>query len=138
MNNHGIPVCDCVIGIIHVLMIYLLPVASLLIYYLLKAYHISKVNSVVFGVLIVFLSPIMIRFAGHYGLSYPFVFPMVMLWTIRKYDHRHFEWGDLIFIFVLLFFNFNNHYIRFSALGLALASALVIGLRSMGKWASRN
>jgi hypothetical protein len=135
MNNHGIPVCDCVIGIMHGLMIYLLPVASLLMYYLLKAFHISKVNSVVFGVLIVFLSPIMIRFAGHYGLSYPFVFPMVMLWIIRKYDHHHFEWKDLIFTFVLLFFTFNNPYIGFSALGLALASALVIVLRSMGKWA---
>lgn len=134
LNNHGMPVCDCVIGVMHSLMIYLLPVASLLMYYVLRAFHIRQVNSVIFAVLIIFLSPIMIRFAGHYGLSYPFVFPMVMLWIIRKYDHHRFEWRDLIFALVCLFFTFNNPYIGFSALGLTLVSALVVTLKSMGKW----
>ena len=134
LNYIGLPICDCVIGIMHSLMIYLLPVASLLMYFVLRAFNIRQASSVIFSVLIVFLSPIMIRFGGHYGLSYPFVFPLVMLWVIRKHNEPRFEWRDMIFAIVLLFFTFNNPYIGFSALGLALASALVSALTSMGKW----
>lgn len=134
LNNIGLPICDCVIGIMHSLMIYLLPVASLLMYYVLRAFDIKQASSVIFSVLIISLSPIMIRFAGHYGLSYPFVFPLVMLWIIRKHNQPRLEWRDAVFAIVLLFFTFNNPYIGFSALGLALASALVTAVTSIGKW----
>ncbi|HJW28020.1 MAG TPA: hypothetical protein VJ508_02095, partial [Saprospiraceae bacterium] len=84
INHHVADIHPYVLGILHSLNIYLLPLCSLFVFYILRFFQVRMLTSVLFAVLITFLSPAMLRFGAHFGLAYPFVIPMAMLWYLRK------------------------------------------------------
>src|SRR5687767_3911344 len=131
IQNNLINVCDCVPGIVHVLNIYLLPVAGLFVFYILKYLNVSNLIAAVFSVLIIFLSPQMIRFGGHFGLAYPFVIPMAIWWLLRKHTYGKFEIVDGVVLTALVFFTFNNPYVGISAAGFLVCAALVYAVRAL-------
>ena len=126
INHHLFYIGDSIPGIIHSLSIYLLPLCSLMVFYILRYFDVRSWLALVFAVLITFLSPAMLRFGNHFGLAYPFVIPMAMLWFLRKYKHPHFEFRDALVFSVLIFFTFNNPYIGFSATGFLLCTAAIL------------
>jgi len=131
INQHLFYIGDNIPGIMHGLMIYLIPVCSLMVFYILVYFDVRKWLALVFAVLITFLSPAMLRFGPHFGLAYPFVIPMTMLWFLRKYKKGKFEIRDVMVLLVLIFFTLNNPYIGFGASGFLLCSGFLLLLWSI-------
>jgi hypothetical protein len=113
LSKLGVNTCDCAVGFIHVLNHYSILPATIFMYYILVSLKVDKAIALIFSVLIIFLSPQMLRFTAHYGLSYLFVIPMVILFCIRKYNLSKFEKRDAIFFIVLMCITFNNPYLGF-------------------------
>jgi hypothetical protein len=126
-TNHNLFfIGDSIPGIVHSLTIYLLPVCSLMVFYILRYFDVRPWLALVFAVLITFLSPAMLRFGNHFGLAYPFVIPMAMLWMLRKYKYPRLEIRDALVVLILIFFTFNNPYSGFNATGFLLGTAAIL------------
>lgn len=104
---------QCLPGILMTIIFLLLGVCGMFLFMILRTYGVSTTLSFILAPLITFLSPQMVRIACHLSLSFPFVLPMVMLWTLRKYKIPKLEIWDAIFAFVTFFFFMNNAYIGF-------------------------
>lgn len=100
-------------GILLTSIFLLLGVCGMFIFMILRTSGISTTLSFVLAPLITFLSPQMVRIACHLSLSFPFVIPMVMLWTLRKYKIPKLEIWDGVFALVTFFFFMNNAYVGF-------------------------
>lgn len=100
-------------GILMMTIYLLLGVCGMFIFMILRTSGISNTLAFILAPLITFLSPQMMRIACHLSLSFPFVIPMVMLWTLRKYKVPKLEVMDFVFAFVTFFFFMNNAYIGF-------------------------
>ncbi len=108
-------VCDYVLGIIHFLNVYLLFIGITLVYLLLTRLNVTWWLAGIFAPLIIMLSPQIVRLGGHFGLAYPFIIPLTLLWYLRKERIPYLEWRDFLICIVLLLFTFNNPYIGFVA-----------------------
>jgi hypothetical protein len=113
LNKLGINTCDCAVGFVHFFNHYSLIPAALLMYYVLVRLEIRKEFAMIFGVLIIFLSPQMFRFSAHYGLAYLFVIPMVILYIIQKRSDNRIGYWDFIVFMVLMLLTYNNAYVGF-------------------------
>ncbi len=100
-------------GILMSIIYLLLGVCGMFIFMILRTSGISNTLSFILAPLITFLSPQMMRIACHLSLSFPFVIPMVILWTLRKYRVPKLELLDFVFALVTFFFFMNNAYIGF-------------------------
>ena len=86
---------------------------GMFLFMIMRTMNVSSWLALIFAPLITLLSPQMARFVCHLSLSFPFVIPMIMLWTLRKYKVPKIELWDLVFFFVTFFFFMNNAYIGF-------------------------
>lgn len=109
------PISDYVIGIIHMLNILAILACAVITQKILEAFELKKSWAIIFAILITILSPQIIRVTAHFGLAYPFIIPLSFLFFIRKYRLQKIEWRDLIYLFVLVFFTFNNPYVGLSS-----------------------
>ena len=129
INHNVLEICEYSVGIVNGLNAWILMLAAVIMYFLLRAFGVNKVLSVLFAGPIVLLSPQFIRVGGHFGLGYPFLIPMAILWFIRKRRVNKFEKRDLLVFATLLFFTFNNPYTGFSTafilMGCGFVSLLV-------------
>lgn len=126
VNEHFFSICDFVPGIVHLIILLLLPLTAVFLYFIFIELNISIRFSIVFSLLITFLAPQLQRITGHFGLAYPFVIPMVIYWFMIKYKSGNFQWKDLLFGSVLYFFFINNPYVGFTAGGLFVISAVLV------------
>ena len=76
-------ISDYSIGIINLLMLSGLLLASLFLYLIFIKLEISPAVSLIYSIAITFLSPQLNRFGGHYSLSYVFIIPMVIYFILR-------------------------------------------------------
>jgi hypothetical protein len=114
--------CEYSTGIINGLNAWSIIITAILIFFLLQSLEINSFGAALFSPLIVLLSPPMLRMFSHFGLAYPFLIPLAMLWFLRKTKIPTFEKRDLVVLLIFLFFGFNNPY--FSAqIGLFLLGA---------------
>lgn len=123
INNNLFGICDYVLGIIHFLNIYLLFVGFILMYFVFERLSVHWLIAAIFSPLIVMLCPVIIRFGGHFGLSYPFLIPLTILWYLRKERVAAFELRDVLVAGILIFFTYNNPYIGM----IAMLPLLIIG-----------
>ncbi len=131
-NQHVFEISSYACGIIHTTNLYLIPVCSLFVYHILKSLGVRPLVRIPFSVLITLLAPQMLRLKGHFGLAYPFLIPLAMLWFIRKYNNNgRLEWRDLGVLAVIVFFAYNNPYVGFGAAGLLICSGGVLSLLSI-------
>ncbi len=100
-------------GIMMSIIYLLLGFCGMFLFMILRTSGVSCKLSIILAPLITFLSPQIARIACHLSLAFPFVIPMIMLWTLRKYKVPRFEVWDLIFAFTTFFFFMNNAYIGF-------------------------
>ena len=128
VNRYLFDIQTLVPGFIHFMNIILLPACSIFLFYIFQYFNVRNWLAFLFGILITFLSPQMIRFGGHFGLAYPFLIPLVMLWALRKYKLGMPEKRDLLVLGILLFFFFNNPYVGFTSAGLLLGIGALLAL----------
>ena len=123
--NKLIPICGWVPGILHGLILYLLPFTGIFLFLILRKLDVTSWLAILFSILIAFLSPQMLRILGHFGLAFPFVIPMAIYWAIC-YEYGQKAWKkDVAYALIFLFFFLNNPYLGFAALALIAAFALM-------------
>ncbi|MBC7777590.1 MAG: hypothetical protein H7246_19305 [Phycisphaerae bacterium] len=114
INRHVTDISGQTVGIVNALNLYLLFAAVVLVFFLLRALKAHLFTAILFSPLIVLLSPQICRSVVHFGLAYPFLIPMGMLWFIRKYNVGRLEKRDALMLAVSVFFTFNNPYTGFN------------------------
>ena len=124
--NNIYPICDLVPGILHCLILYLLPLTSVFLYLLFRKLNVSNLIGIIGSILIAFLSPQMLRILGHFGLAFPFIIPMTIYWFVKKYESERFEGLDVFFGLILLFFFINNPYVGFAATSLLMVGGVLV------------
>jgi hypothetical protein len=124
IHRHVFAICDYTIGIVHALNAWSFIVCAFIMYYLLRAVGADRLTACAFSPFISILAPHILRIGGHFGLAYPFILPISMLWFLRKYHHPKAEWRDLAFICIMLFFTFNNPYVGIGAAGLLILASI--------------
>lgn len=122
--NNYIDICDYVIGIINFLNAISVLIASGIIYTILRTQGVSVIISVIFSPLITLLSPQIFRLAGHFGLAYLFLIPLVYLYIIKTDEKFKVTKFDLLIFFTFVFFTFNNPYMGFIGCSLLMISGL--------------
>ncbi len=114
INRHIADISGQTVGVVNALNLYLLFAAVVLLFFLLRALGVHMLVSILFSPLILLLSPQIWRMGGHFGLAYPFLIPMAMLWFLRKYRVGRLEKRDALMLAVSVFFTFNNPYTGFN------------------------
>lgn len=129
LQKAGLNVCDYTVGIVNSLAVWGYLLAAVLIYLIFIALEMPVWRAVVFSAFVAAMAPHLPRMIGHHGLSHTFLLPLTFLWLIRKFNVQKWEWRDLGFWFLMLFFTFNNPY---SGFGLGL-TVLLTGLVMMAR-----
>jgi hypothetical protein len=117
--------CEYTTGIINGLNAWSIILAAIFIFFLLKSLDVNSFGAALFSPLIALLSPSMLRMFSHFGLAYPFLIPLAMLWFVRKTKYSSFEKRDLAVLMIFLFFGFNNPYLS-AQIGLFLLGSGVV------------
>ncbi|MBK8699545.1 MAG: hypothetical protein IPN29_08380 [Saprospiraceae bacterium] len=125
IHRHIMDLCDYTVGIVNGLGMLSFGVSVVLIYLIYRALDIVAWRAAVFGALTAVMAPQLHRLIGHHGLSYVFLLPLTLLWLIRKSKIQRFEWRDLGFAGLLLFFTLNNPYVGFGAGFMVMLTALI-------------
>ncbi|MFN0176927.1 MAG: hypothetical protein ACKVU0_19960 [Saprospiraceae bacterium] len=126
INRHVADVSWQTVGVVNGLNLYLLFAAVVLVFFLLRALKAHLFTAILFAPLIVLLSPQVWRMGGHFGLAYPFLIPMAMLWFLRKYRIGRLEKRDALMLAVSVFFTFNNPYTGFNVNFFLLLAGLLL------------
>lgn len=123
--NDYVDICEAVPGILHFLILYLLPFTSIFIFKILRKFDVSQLSAFIFSILITFLNPQLLRILGHFGLAFPFIIPMSIYWIVKKWEKPALNWKDGLYVLVLLFFFLNNPYLGFAGTSLISMSGLI-------------
>lgn len=126
ISRHVTDVSGYAVGIVNGLNVYLLFVAALLVFWVLRALGVHLYSALLFSPLIVMLAPQLRRLGGHFGLAYPFLIPLAMLWFLRKYRVGRLEKRDALMLAVSLFFTFNNPYTGFNVNFFLILAGLLV------------
>lgn len=86
-------------------------------------------RAALFGALVAAMAPHLHRLVGHHGLAHTFLLPLTLLWLVRKFNLKNWEWRDLLFFAVLVFFTFNNPYTGFGLCMIILLTSFVTMVR---------
>lgn len=114
INRHVTDISGQTIGIVNSVNLYLLFAAVILLFFTLRALKVHLFTAILFAPMILLLAPQIRRMGGHFGLAYPFLIPLAMLWFLRKYRVGRLEKRDIGMFAVSLFFTFNNPYTGFN------------------------
>lgn len=134
IDRHVTDISYQTVGFVNALNLYLLFPAVILVFFLLRALKVRMFAAILFAPLIVLLSPQIGRMGGHFGLAYPFLIPMAMLWFLRKYRVGQLEKRDGLMFAVSLFFTFNNPYTGFNVCFFLLAAGGLLFAAEGFKW----
>jgi hypothetical protein len=85
INRHVTDISGLTVGFVNGVNLYLLFAAVIFMFFLLRALKAHMFTAILFAPMIVLLAPQIRRMGGHFGLAYPFLIPLAMLWFLRKY-----------------------------------------------------
>lgn len=125
LRELGLPVCDHAVGIVNAIGVWGYVLAAVLLYYLFLSIPMPAWRAALFGALTAAMAPHLHRLVGHHGLAHTFLMPLAFLWLVRKFNLKKWEWRDLGFFAVLLFFTFNNPYTGFGLCMIILLTSAV-------------
>ena len=135
INRNLVDISQQTVGFVNAINLYLLFVAVIFTFFLLRALKVHLYSAILFSPFIVLLSPQIHRMGGHFGLAYPFLIPMAMLWFLRKYRLGYVEKRDALMLGVSLFFTFNNAYTGFNVSFFLVLAGLLVFISEGFKWA---
>jgi len=134
INQHLTDISGLTVGFVNGLNLYLLFIAVVLIYFVLRALKVHWLTAVLLAPMILLLAPQIRRMGGHFGLAYPFLIPMAMLWFLRKYRVGKLEKRDALMLAVSVFFTFNNPYTGFNVNFFLILAGLLLFAAEGFKW----
>lgn len=134
INRHVTDISYQTVGFVNAINLYLLFAAVIMVFFLLRALKAHMFTAILFAPLIVLLSPQIARMGGHFGLAYPFLIPMAMLWFLRKYRVGQLEKRDGLMFAISLFFTFNNPYTGFNVCFFLIAAGVLLFATEGFKW----
>ncbi len=134
VNRHVMDISGQTVGFVNGLNLYLLFAAVVFVFFLLRALKVHLLTAILLAPMIVLLSPQIRRMGGHFGLAYPFLIPMAMLWFLRKYRVGRLEKRDALMLAVSVFFTFNNPYTGFNLNFFLVLSGLLLFVSEGFKW----
>ncbi len=133
INHHFFKIENHVPGIFLSIVFLLFGVCGFLLYRILQYFGIQDPVSIPLSVFITYLSPQILRTIIHYSLSFPFIIPYGMWWSITKYKNPKIRWHDFLFIFILTFFFLNNAYVGFiTASFVSITGIFLYGMGYLG------
>jgi len=124
--NNLVDICDIIPGLIHGSIMWLMPLTGMFMYLSFRKLGTTNWVSILFSLLIAYLSPQIIRFLGQLSLAYPFLVPLSIYWFLDLYDRSKLSWKDMFFGFVLFFFMLNNAYTGIIAAATLLGGGLIL------------
>lgn len=118
--DYIIPIKEYALGIFNLFVIFSILIAAIFIYLIFKKLRIKDEFSIVFSIIIAFMSPQIARFGGHNSLGYIFAIPAVLYFMMSTWEKQSYLKSILIGTFV--FFISGNHlyYLGFFALIITL------------------
>ncbi|MBK8852219.1 MAG: hypothetical protein IPN73_18990 [Saprospiraceae bacterium] len=129
LRELGLPVCDYAVGIVNGLGVWGYVLSAVFLYFLFLSIPMPVWRAALFGALTAAMAPHLHRLIGHHGLAHTFLLPLTFLWLVRKFNLRKWEWRDLLFFAVLVFFTFNNPYTGFGLCMIILLTSVVTMVR---------
>lgn len=135
INRHIFKLSDHTIGILNCLMILSIVIAAWFFYLIMRHLYLPAWYAGAIGIILAFLSPQLLKFTGHYALSYCFVFPMIWYLAMRMLNAKSNHWWWAIgLIGTVLFFSFVHvYYMLLAGLFLFLSGFFVLISRRKGK-----
>ncbi len=100
---------DRVVGIVNEFQIISLLLGCMALFLLFRKLHLPVWYAGLGAIIMVFLSPQHLRFAGHFGLSHVFVIPMLLYWLCR-YEERESKRYQSLHIGFLVWFSAQLHF----------------------------
>jgi len=127
MMSSVVPAIDnYVVGIVHVIFMLAIVLQNLCLYLVLRKVKITPWMAALLTLCLGLLAPQLVRISyGHFGLSYPFILPLTILWLLFDRKDKWYKWLTAAYLFSILFFGFNNPYILFISVTLALSYSLI-------------
>jgi len=125
------PISHKTVGILNLLMMLSIPVCALFLFKILAHYKISVTLSIVFAIIIAFLSPQMHRMLGHYALAYCFYIPMIWYALIKVLTAKRIFLPSFILVIIIIVFSFIHPY--YLALSLIFLGAFSLVEFFLGK-----
>ncbi|MDX1478765.1 MAG: hypothetical protein R3301_13725 [Saprospiraceae bacterium] len=119
-----VPVHGHVIGTVNMLMILSLVVAAILIYYILRSFHLPRWYAALLAVPITLLSPQIERFNGHYSLAHCWYIPLLILLLIRWARAERPFWPSIGMMAAIVWMGFTHLYFLFIAAALLACYAI--------------
>lgn len=98
------------VAIFNILLLISFPITVLVLYKILKNYHLSNYYSFFIAVAITFLNPQIERLAGHYALAYSFVIPLFWLLDIKISSSKNKWYLVILTILIILALTFLHVY----------------------------
>ncbi len=122
------PITNHIVGSVHSIHYLMIAGCSILYYKILRHFNVAIFTSILFAILITFLSPQMLRFqAGHFGTSYPIVFAgYIYLFLRMDIDGKNQTWTAIFLFLFSLWFGFNSIYLVLIGGGFTILAAVAL------------
>lgn len=102
ISEHVTDISGYTVGILNVMMLFSIVIASLFIYLIFRYLKLPVLVSVILSVAISFLSPQIGRLGGHFSLSYLFFIPLMIYLFIQCYEGHSYWISFFIFLTALV------------------------------------
>lgn len=110
IDKNIFPINTYSIAIIHYFMFFGVVLCCIFCFLVLKKFGLPTWYSMLFALLITFLSPQMERFTGHFSLAYCFYVPMIWYLLIRFMENRNLLGGSILLILTISIFGWIHLY----------------------------
>ncbi len=107
ISDNIVDISDNVVGVINSFMILSIIIGAVFLYLVLGELGINRYYSSLVAIGLVFLSPQLARFAGHYSLSFLFIIPVILYLLIRFYKQPSYKKSLIICIYLLFIGSFH-------------------------------
>jgi hypothetical protein len=128
------PMQEHVIGTINMLLVISLLVGVIAIYLLLRMFDLPRWYAALVSLPIIFLSPQIARFTGHYSLAYVCYLPLFLLFFVRWARHGM-QWkGGVLLALWIAWMGFTHLYFFFIAVAFLMSCVVVLWIQHRFKW----
>lgn len=135
ISRNIVDISDYAVGVINLMMLLSIVIAAVFLYLVLKEFGVNWIYSVFVAIGLAYLSPLLVRFTGHYSLSYVFTIPVIIYLLIKFYNKSTWEKSLLTGLFILLMASFHMYNFAFAAFIMGIFWLIqIISDKNYRKW----
>ncbi len=116
LKSIGIDLSSNLVGIINIWMLFSIALGALFIYLILRELNLPIIYSIVVSNIIIFMSPQLDRFGGHYNLAYLYFIPLMIYLFFLFYRKRKLYLSILLGLVALLSLGTHAYFFGFYAI----------------------